>query len=95
MSTSNSERPVVYLELPKASQNVRLWDMTEAQHELTSLSCYLRPYGIEIRFVSDEIPDRGLRVLKRINGMISLMDQHAVESALSTDEPPCLSETAR
>lgn len=88
-------REVVYRELPEGSQHVCLWEMTEAQRELTALSCYLRPYGIEIRFVNDEIPDRGLRVLKRVNGLISLMDEHAVESAFSTNDSPSLSETER
>ena len=70
---------VIYHELPAGSQNVRLWDMTAAQTELTGLAANLRSYGIEVRFKSDEIGESGLRFVKRVNAMIGLMDDHVLD----------------
>lgn len=87
---SNSERSVIYRELPEASQNLRLWEMTEAQQELTGLAAMFRAEGVDIRFESDELPERGLRFVRRMNLIIGLMDEHVQDFDRFHSERPYL-----
>ncbi len=85
VQNGSDEHRVVWRELPEASQNVRMWEMTEAQYELTELSSFLRPYGIEIRYENDVLSERAIGLLNRINGLIFIMDQNAVQSGFAKD----------
>ena len=81
---------VVYRELPDGSQRVRLWEMTDAQQELTVLAASLRVYGIDVRFERDSIDESGMRFLNRVNAMLGLMDAHVLDfNRFANSAAPC------
>ena len=86
---------VIYRELPEVSQTLRLWEMTEAQQELTGLAAMFRAEGVDIRFESDELSERGLRFVRRMNAVIGLLDDHVVDSKrFHVERPLSVSESA-
>ncbi len=89
-STANSEGPVIYHALPEGSQNIRLWDMTEGQQALVALAPGFRFQGVDIRFESDELDERAVRFVRRINQIIALLDNHLVDFSLFHSDRPLL-----
>ena len=77
---------IPHRELPEAAQHLPHWEMTESQIQIVNLAASLRGYGVDIRFESDDISEAGLRFMKRLNGLISLMDAHAFDSAVAIQE---------
>lgn len=81
--------------LPEAPRNLRLREMTEAQQALAGLATGSGAEGVDIRFERNELPEHGLRFVRRIDAPIVPTDDHVVDfNRFHSVRAPSVNESA-